>query len=121
MRDRKEMRETVHKIRELGITVSIDDFGTGYSTFSYIQELPADILKIDMSFVREIHTNEDSRAIVGAIVTLADIVGLNVIAEGVEHSEQIAILRELGCREGQGYYYSKPTSPKDCESFMKKL
>ncbi len=118
--DRKGMRETVGKIRDLGITVSIDDFGTGYSTFSYIQELPADILKIDMSFIREIHENEDSRAIVEAIVTLADIVGLKVIAEGVEYGEQVAILNELGCREGQGYYYSKPVSPKDCETFMKK-
>lgn len=119
--NRKDMRETVLKIREFGITVSIDDFGTGYSTFSYIQELPADILKIDMSFIREIHENDDSRAIVEAIVTLADIVGLNVIAEGVEYGEQVEILKELGCREGQGYYYSKPVSPEDCESFMKKV
>ncbi|MEK5036680.1 putative bifunctional diguanylate cyclase/phosphodiesterase [Sporosarcina sp. FSL K6-3457] len=118
--NRKDMRKTVREIRELGITVSIDDFGTGYSTFSYIQELPADILKIDMSFIREIHESEESRAIVGAIVTLADIVGLNVIAEGVEFGEQVAILKELGCREGQGYYYNKPISPEGCESFMKK-
>ncbi len=119
--DREGMRETVQEIRGLGITVSIDDFGTGYSTFSYIKDLPADILKIDMAFVRDIHRNEDSRAIVEAIVTLADIVGLNVIAEGIEYVEQATILKELGCREGQGYYYSKPSSPEECEQFMKKV
>ena len=118
--DREGMRETVEKIREMGITVSIDDFGTGYSTFSYIKELPADILKIDMSFVRDMHENVDSRAIVKAIVTLADTVGLNVIAEGVEYEEQVDILLQMGCREGQGYHYSKPTTPQDCERFMKK-
>lgn len=118
--DKDEIRETVQKIREMGITVSIDDFGTGYSTFSYIKELPADILKIDMSFVRDMHENVDSRAIVKAIVTLADTVGLNVIAEGVEYEEQVDILLQMGCREGQGYHYSKPTTPQDCERFMRK-
>lgn len=119
--DRKGMQETIQQIRELGITVSIDDFGTGYSAFSYIRELPADILKIDMSFIRDIHENKDSQAIVKAIVTLADTVGLNVIAEGVEYEEQASILRKLGCREGQGYFYSKPSPPAECERFMKKL
>ncbi|KAA0948869.1 EAL domain-containing protein [Sporosarcina sp. ANT_H38] len=118
--DREDMQGRIREIRALGITVSIDDFGTGYSTFSYIKELPADTIKIDMSFVRDIHLNEDSQAIVRAIVTLADTVGLNVIAEGVECEEQVTILTELGCREGQGYYYSKPTSPDTCEQFMEK-
>lgn len=118
--DREGMQDKIRKIRSLGITVSIDDFGTGYSTFSYIKELPADTLKIDMSFVRDIHENEDSRAIVKAIIMLAETVGLNIIAEGVEHEEQVTILKELGCCEGQGYYYSKPVSPSECEQFMKK-
>ncbi|MFJ7935135.1 putative bifunctional diguanylate cyclase/phosphodiesterase [Sporosarcina sp. NPDC096371] len=119
--NRVGMRKTVQKIREFGIMVSIDDFGTGFSAFSYIKELPADILKIDMSFIRDIHENEDSRAIVEAIVTLADIVGLSVIAEGIEHKEQVTILKGLGCRYGQGYYYSRPVPSEECESFMKKI
>ena len=118
--NREDMQGRIREIRALGITVSIDDFGTGYSTFSYIKELPADTIKIDMSFVRDIHLKEDSRAIVKAIVTLADTVGLNVIAEGVECEEQAAILMDLGCHEGQGYYYSKPASPDACEQFMRK-
>ncbi|MER2088167.1 MAG: EAL domain-containing protein [Sporosarcina sp.] len=118
--DREGMREKICEIRALGIMVSIDDFGTGYSTFSYIKELQADTVKIDMSFVRDIHLNEDSRAIVKAIVMLADTVGLNVIAEGVEYEEQVEILKGLGCREGQGYYYSKPMSSDEFEKFMEK-
>lgn len=118
--DREDMQDKIREIRSLGITVSIDDFGTGYSTFSYIKELPVDTVKIDMSFVRDIHVNKDSRAIVKAIVTMADTVGLNIIAEGVESEEQVNILKELGCSEGQGYYYGKPMSPSECEQFMKK-
>ncbi|WP_339253193.1 EAL domain-containing protein [Sporosarcina sp. FSL W8-0480] len=111
--DREEMRYTIQRIRDLGIVVAIDDFGTGYSTFSYIKELPADILKIDMSFIRDIDVNENSQAIVKAIVTLADTAGLNVIAEGIETIEQVGILQRLGCREGQGYLYSKPLPPEE--------
>ncbi len=118
--DREDMQEKIREIRSLGIPVSIDDFGTGYSTFSYIKELPADTVKIDMSFVRDIHENKDSRAIVKAIVTMADAVGLNIIAEGIESEEQVNILKELGCIEGQGYYYGKPVSPSQCEQFMKR-
>lgn len=106
--DTAGMKQSIQKLRSEGITVSIDDFGTGYSTFSYIKELPADTLKIDMAFVRDILENENSQAIVKAIVTLADTAGLNVVAEGVENSEQAKMLYDLGCREGQGYYYGRP-------------
>ncbi len=106
--DTEGMKDSIQKLRSEGITVSIDDFGTGYSTFSYIKELPADTLKIDMAFVRDILENENSQAIVKAIVTLADTAGLNVVAEGIENLEQAKMLYDLGCREGQGYYYGRP-------------
>ena len=93
--DRDEMRETIQRISDIGIHVAIDDFGTGYSTFSYIKELPADTVKIDMSFIRDIDVNENNRAIVKAIVALADTAGLNVIAEGIETVEQSEILRQI--------------------------
>src|SRR5690606_22982353 len=112
---RDEMRETIQRIRDFGVRVAIDDFGTGYSTFSYIKELPADAVKIDMSFVKDIDVNENSRAIVKAIITLADTAGLNVIAEGVETAEQAKILYDLGCREGQGYLFSKPLPAMEVE------
>ncbi|MFS0576175.1 EAL domain-containing protein [Sporosarcina sp. 179-K 3D1 HS] len=119
--DREGLRGQIQAIRDLGITVSIDDFGTGYSTFSYIKELPADTLKIDMSFIRDIHENEESRAIVKAIIALADTVGLRVIAEGVEYEEQAEILRSFGCLEAQGYLFSKPIPPEVCEQFMRRV
>lgn len=119
--DRLEMRKIIQQIRKLGITIAIDDFGTGYSAFSYIKELPADTIKIDRSFVRDIHENDGSRAIVNAIITMADTVGLNVIAEGVEYEETAFTLRELGCREGQGYYFHKPSTPVQCEVLLEEL
>lgn len=118
--DRDEMRETIQRIRELGIQVAIDDFGTGYSTFSYIKELPADTLKIDMSFIRDIDVNANSRAIVQAIITLAGTAGLQVIAEGIETEKQAKLLLGLGCEEGQGYFYSKPLPPEECEYMISK-
>lgn len=111
--DTEGMKDSIQRLRSEGITIAIDDFGTGYSTFSYIKELPADTLKIDMAFVRDILENENSQAIVKAIVTLADTAGLNVVAEGIELPEQAKMLYNLGCREGQGYYYGRPMSLED--------
>ena len=119
--DRIEMKSVLRKLRDLGFVVSIDDFGTGFSSFSYIQEFPAETLKIDMSFIRDIETSDNSRAIVKAIVTMADIAGLNVIAEGIETAEQARIVKQLGCREGQGYYFSRPLPEMDIESFLQRL
>ncbi|MBB4825243.1 diguanylate cyclase (GGDEF)-like protein/PAS domain S-box-containing protein [Sporosarcina luteola] len=116
--EKEHMKETLEAIRSLGMTVAIDDFGTGYSNFSYIQELPADTVKIDMSFIRDIDVNENSRAIVKAIVTIAETAGLHVIAEGIETEEQAKILLDLGCQEGQGYFYSRPLPAEDCSLMM---
>ncbi|WP_438313502.1 putative bifunctional diguanylate cyclase/phosphodiesterase [Sporosarcina sp. FA9] len=115
-----QVHTKIEEIRKLGIKVSIDDFGTGYSSFSYIKDFPVDTLKIDMSFIHDLHEKEESRAIVKTIISLANTVGLNVIAEGIELKEQADLLLEYGCQEGQGYYYSKPTTPKACEEFMEK-
>lgn len=115
-----DVQETIEGLRAFGITAAIDDFGTGYSSFSYIKELPADTLKIDMAFTKDIHRNIESHAIVKAILSIAEVVGFNVVAEGIEQEEQLLVLQELGCQEGQGYFYSKPTSPAGCEKFMRK-
>ncbi|REB07880.1 phosphodiesterase [Sporosarcina sp. BI001-red] len=106
--DRLEMSSSLRQLRDLGFVVSIDDFGTGFSSFSYIKEFPAETLKIDMSFVRDVETSENSRAIIKAIVTMADTAGMKVIAEGIETVGQAEIVKRLGCREGQGYFYSRP-------------
>ncbi|MNI16417.1 Cyclic di-GMP phosphodiesterase Gmr [compost metagenome] len=108
----------LQEIRQLGIHTSIDDFGTGYSSFSYIKHLPIDTLKIDASFIRDIHQNKESQAIVKAILTIAQTLDLNVIAEGVESREQLAVLSEDGCSQGQGFLFSKPLSSQDFEKYL---
>ncbi|VDG88668.1 Bacteriophytochrome cph2 [Lysinibacillus sphaericus] len=119
--DRLEMSSSLRRLRDLGFVVSIDDFGTGFSSFSYIKEFPAETLKIDMSFVRDVETSENSRAIIKAIVTMADIAGMNVIAEGIETAEQANIVRQLGCREGQGYFYSRPIPATEIRELLEKF
>lgn len=116
--DREEMQEVITEIRKLGVKIAIDDFGTGYSSFSYIKELPVDTLKIDRAFIKDLGGKEENSAIVKAILTVAKTVGLNVVAEGIEEKEQLAVLQDLGCQQGQGYYYSRPTTSNQCEGFM---
>jgi diguanylate cyclase (GGDEF)-like protein len=98
------------EIRSHGIQVSLDDFGTGYSSLALLRQLPLDGVKIDGSFVRDLTTDRRDRAVVGALIRLADELGLEVVAEAVETSEQLDMLIELGCQYGQGYYWS-PAGP----------
>lgn len=108
----------IKELRELGIHISVDDFGTGYSSLAYIKELPIDTLKIDRSFVRDIHMNKESKEIAKAIINLANSIGLNVIAEGVEQQEHVDALSKDGCILGQGYYYSRPLKVDAFEGYM---
>ena len=88
--------------------LSIDDFGTGYSSLSYLRQLPAKQLKIDRSFVKDLESSGDARAIVDAVIRLAHAMGLRVVAEGVETSGQRDILQQLECDELQGYFFARP-------------
>ncbi len=100
--------EVFAKLRAMGIQVAIDDFGTGYSSLSYLHRFPFDILKIDYSFVSQMGPAGPHTAIVKAIVVLAQALDLEVIAEGIETSEQVVALKAMGCTYGQGYLFSKP-------------
>lgn len=99
---------TLNSLRELGVGLSMDDFGTGYSSLSYLRNFPFTKIKIDQSFVRDLRVSANSQAIVQAILSLGASFGMKVIAEGIEHAEDVAYLRRVGCEEGQGYYFSKP-------------
>jgi len=100
--------DKLRKLKALGCTLSIDDFGTGYSSMSSLQQFPLDTLKIDLSFVRRLDTSQEGLEIVKAIVSLAHSLKLQVVAEGVERTEQKMILTVLQCEYAQGYLYSKP-------------
>ena len=96
------------KLHQRGILLSIDDFGTGYSSLSYLKRFKVYKVKIDQTFVRDITTDPDDRAIVSAIISMACSLGMHTIAEGVETTGQLAFLQAQGCEEVQGYLYSRP-------------
>ena len=98
----------LHKLRAMGIRVALDDFGTGYSSLSYLRSFPFDKIKIDRSFITEITSDPSAAAIVRAIVDLAAALGMETTAEGVEHTEQLTLLRGEGCGNIQGYLFSRP-------------
>jgi len=101
-----------------GIRLALDDFGTGYSALSYLQRFPFTVLKIDPSFISALAEDLRGQAIVQAILTLADNLGLEVVAEGVERHDQEQCLRELGCRLVQGYLYSRPMDPETATAWL---
>ena len=104
---------TMNELNSMGVSFSIDDFGTGYSSLSYLKRFPVSTLKIDISFIRHITTNQDDAAIALAITSMAHSLRLNVVAEGVETSEQLAVIREHGCDNVQGFLIAKPMLPTD--------
>ncbi|MGH7579356.1 MAG: putative bifunctional diguanylate cyclase/phosphodiesterase, partial [Gemmatimonadales bacterium] len=104
----KEGTDTLHALRAMGLHLSVDDFGTGYSSFSYLKHFPLDTLKIDRAFIREIVSDPDDAAISTAIIALGHALGLTVTAEGVETEAHVKLLREQGCDEMQGYFFSRP-------------
>ena len=108
MEDIKSTQRVFEGLERIGVYLSIDDFGTGYSSLSYLRQLPAKQLKIDRSFVNDLESSRDARAIVDAVIRLAHALGLLVVAEGVETAEQRDILLQLGCDELQGYFFAKP-------------
>src|SRR5262249_21003632 len=98
----------LHDLKRLGVSIVLDDFGTGYSSLSYLKMFPFDKIKIDKSFVEELGNRADCAAIVGAMISLGQTLDIGTIAEGVETAEQLTLLRAAGCREAQGYLFSRP-------------
>ncbi len=110
MTDAREAHRVLTRLGRLGVQVSIDDFGTGYSSLAYLRQLPADELKLDRSFIQDIDTNAEARAIVQAVIQLAHALSLTVVAEGVETAAQRDTLQSLGCDRLQGFLFARPLS-----------
>jgi predicted signal transduction protein with EAL and GGDEF domain len=119
MQDAERTALVLKELKVLGVHTSIDDFGTGYSSLSHLRRLPLDILKLDRSFVSEMENNNESREIVHTIISLAHILGMDVVAEGIETVEQANQLKSLGCKYAQGYFYSKPMNQDCVEALLK--
>ena len=112
---------SLHSLRALGVRIALDDFGTGYSSLSYLRSFPFDKLKIDRSFIVDLLAHDGATAIIRAITTLADALGIETTAEGVESSEQLEILRAEGCNQIQGYFFSRPIPAGQVAALLEKL
>ncbi len=111
--DTKSVDGTLERLSTIGIKLAVDDFGTGFSSLAYLKRLPVQTVKIDKSFVQNMHADESDRSIVRSTIEMAHNLGLNVVAEGVETEETLQLLCDLGCDVAQGYYVSRPLPPAD--------
>ena len=112
-----DVRKQLNSLKELGVRLALDDFGTGYASLSYLQDYPFDFIKIDKSFISKIDTDRTQHAIVKAILDLADALDMHVVAEGIETEQQRDVLLDMGCKNGQGYWFGKPV-PADVATEM---
>jgi diguanylate cyclase (GGDEF)-like protein/PAS domain S-box-containing protein len=118
IQDPQRTAAVLKQFRALGISVAIDDFGTGYSSLSYLKRFAVDVLKIDMSFVKDMLVDKSDYEIVKTIISLGKSMNITLIAEGIETAEHRAQLLALGCEFGQGYYFSKPLSAEQCFTYL---
>ena len=119
MRDPDKHLPRLEHLKKLGYELSIDDFGTGYSSLNYLKLIPASEIKIDRSFVRDIFTDESDAKLVELIIEIGKILGMKVVAEGIETKEQAKLLKSLGCHYGQGYFFAKPMPFEEFKTYLK--
>lgn len=115
-----ETVNSLNQIRNLGFGISLDDFGTGYSSLSYLKNFPITTLKIDRAFIKDLTTNKKDAQLVKAMVMMSEGLDLDVVGEGIETVEQLSFLKNLGCKAGQGYYYSRPLTAEDFSTYLQK-
>jgi hypothetical protein len=118
MEDIPSTTDTLRKLKELNVKLAIDDFGTGYSSLGSLKHFPADMLKIDKSFIDGLRQGADDAAIVSGAIDLGHALRLQVVAEGIENVEQLSQLRELKCDLGQGYYFAKPLPSEEAGGLL---
>jgi EAL domain-containing protein (putative c-di-GMP-specific phosphodiesterase class I) len=115
----RPVAEQLAAIKALGVRLLVDDFGTGYSSLSQLQQLDLDVLKVDRAFTSQLSAGAQGVAFFRAIVSMAHVLDMSVVAEGVETEEELRLLRELACDEVQGYYISRPLPPDAMEALMR--
>ena len=118
--DAKFVLSVIHGLREHGFEIEMDDFGSGYSSLNMLSDMPIDVLKMDMKFIRHIETSETDRRLVTLILDIARYLQVNVVAEGVETEGQLEILRKGKCDLVQGYYFSRPLPPDEFEALIRR-
>jgi diguanylate cyclase (GGDEF)-like protein/PAS domain S-box-containing protein len=118
MADRDSGFRALRELHDAGLKIAIDDFGTGYSSLDHLREMPADVLKIDRSFVAGMSANSPDTALVAAAVAMGRALEMEVVAEGIETTEQVADLRELGCPLGQGFLFARPLPPEEIDNLL---
>jgi EAL domain-containing protein (putative c-di-GMP-specific phosphodiesterase class I) len=118
VRNSAPVHGTLAKLAALGVGISIDDFGVGYSNLQYLRDLPATVLKIDRSFIRDLTANDRAPVIVRSMIELAHALGCRVVAEGIEHGETLTMLENWNCDEGQGYHFSPPVTVADMQAWL---
>ena len=118
MENSERSLSVLHELADLGVSLSTDDFGTGYSSLSYLHRFPFSRLKVDRSFINKMDEDAKSAAIVKTILLLGENLGIEVVAEGIETTRQLEVLRTLGCRLGQGYIFSAPMSADEADKFL---
>ena len=118
--DSRQLLPVIERLKELGFIIEMDDFGNGYSSLNTLSELPIDVLKIDLEFLRMRKNVMRRKQIMRFVINLANELRLQVIAEGAETEEQIELLREMGCEYAQGYYYGRPMPQEDFQDYLSK-
>jgi len=119
MADVRKTRTVLKAFRAMQIHVSVDDFGTGYSSLSNLKRFPVDTIKVDRSFVRDLATNDEDKAIANAIIAMGRTLGMSIVAEGVETDAQATFLKAQGCDEIQGFFYSRALPPAEIEQLLR--
>ncbi|GGB59365.1 bifunctional diguanylate cyclase/phosphodiesterase [Roseibium aquae] len=114
----KEVLHALKRLKDLGVKVALDDFGSGYSSLSYLRRFPFDTLKIDRDFLHNVEDNQEARDILQIMVQLGKVLGMTIVAEGVESAAQYAFLQDIGCHRMQGYYISRPLSADNLVAFL---
>ena len=118
MEEETTAQTILRELKKLGVTLAMDDFGTGYSSLAFLKKFPVDVLKLDRSMIEGVEENHADSAIIAAIISLAHALELTVVAEGVETSGELERLRALGCDFGQGYYWRRPSPPKEAMKLL---